>query len=121
MYSNSFGARGMTPSSAVLEVIPHVLDILAPAIRQVAGLHLLSAKEKEEVGHLVSTMISQKLTFIKDDEHHERIASSAVRYRIEPAIDSLVNYRWHQDGLPAVSTRFHSTVALPTNNMLNNR
>jgi hypothetical protein len=92
MCSNSFGDHGMTATTALLEVIPHVLDIISPTIRQVAGLHLLSGREKEDVSQLVDTLISQKLTYVKDDENHERIASSAVYHSGAPFLFNVTDH-----------------------------
>lgn len=92
--SNSFGNAGLTPSLAATDVISHLLDILTPGqslnhsvqghsaalsglltllpccavIRPVSNLHLLSTQEREDVTAFIDTLVSLKLSFVRDGE-----------------------------------------------------
>lgn len=60
--SNIFAIRGTTIQSTVLDVIPHVLDIIHPTIRAV-NFQLLTSREKAELANLIDTMLSLAITY----------------------------------------------------------
>jgi chromosome transmission fidelity protein 18 len=59
---NCFTLQGATLHSTVLDVLPHVLDILHPSIRAV-NFALLTTKEKAELHNLVDSMLSMAITY----------------------------------------------------------
>lgn len=100
--SNCFTLEGATLTSTVLDVVPHVLDILHPTIRAV-NFALLTSKEKAELHNLIDTMLSLSISY--RPEVQSAFASSSmpawkqgagagaegsnVVYKLEPSIDLL--------------------------------
>jgi len=60
--ANCFAQQGATAHATVLDVLPHVLDILHPAIRAV-NFALLTSREKAELANLVDTMLALAVSY----------------------------------------------------------
>lgn len=87
---NGGGMRDLSTRNAALDFISLLLDILAPAVRNM-NFQLLSAKERQELDNLVDTLVSTKLTYVPNQEHFG-IGTAITQYQLDPPIDSLVTY-----------------------------
>lgn len=95
--------RGVSLSTTVVDLLPHVLDIVHPSFLRPVGVSLMTSRERAELANLVDTMLSLSLTFraehtapfaqqnvpwhMRAQLQHE-LAGGLV-YKLDPAIDLL--------------------------------
>jgi chromosome transmission fidelity protein 18 len=82
--------RGVSQGVLSCQVVSHLLDILAPAIRPV-NMQLLTPKEKKELADLVDTLVATRLTFTPKHEHYG-YGSSTTAYELDPDLPQVVNF-----------------------------
>ncbi|CAN0208645.1 unnamed protein product, partial [Discosporangium mesarthrocarpum] len=91
-------ATGRTCQAAVLDMLSHIMDILAPPLRPL-NLDLLNGEERVRFRGLVDVLLSCGLNFATRGLAHSGVGPSGIavpgatpEYVLEPAIDQLVTY-----------------------------
>ncbi|XP_038981046.1 chromosome transmission fidelity protein 18 homolog [Phoenix dactylifera] len=103
-------SRHLSIKSFVQDVVSPFLHILAPPTLRPVALHLLSEKEKDDLAHLVDTMVSYSITYKNSKSepsqkvHKYGAVPDASVLCFDPPVDDFVkfkDYQWEHCGLSA--------------------
>ena len=79
--------RAFAPTTAlVYDLLPYLMYIIQPSLRPV-NTQLYSAREKEELFHLIDTMIGYNLTYTQD-----RSLEGQYSFNLDPNIEEIVRF-----------------------------
>ncbi|CAN0321651.1 unnamed protein product [Ectocarpus sp. 12 AP-2014] len=113
------GATGRTTQALVLDMLSHLMDILAPTLRPF-NPDLLSPQERARFRDLVGILLSCGLTFSPQSASSSSSASAppafgaatgAQEFALEPAIDQLLKYEGYEFAHPRLAAPLRPMVA----------
>ncbi|CBJ48332.1 similar to CTF18, chromosome transmission fidelity factor 18 homolog isoform 3 [Ectocarpus siliculosus] len=113
------GATGRTTQALVLDMLSHLMDILAPTLRPL-NPDLLSPQERARFRDLVGILLSCGLTFSPQSASSSSSASAppafgaaarAQEFALEPAIDQLLKYEGYEFAHPRLAPPLRPMVA----------
>eukprot|EP00752_Nemacystus_decipiens_P016349 g14621.t1 len=117
------GSTGRTPQALVLDMLSHLMDILAPTLRPL-NPDLLSAQERARFRGLVGVLLSCGLTFAPQSASTPSPAAlslfgapvtGAQEFALEPAIDQLLKYEGYDFAHPRLAPPLRPMVAHEVN------
>ncbi|CAM9383134.1 unnamed protein product [Pylaiella littoralis] len=114
------GATGRTPEALVLDMLSHLMDVLAPTLRPL-NPDLLSPQERTRFRGLVDVLLSCGLTFAPQSAsspppaasapYGAAAAAGAQEFALEPAIDQLLKYEGYDFAHPRLAPPLRPMVA----------